>query len=175
MGPTQILPLPVWVDLGLIVTKWWHHTTQNSKNGASAPIVGSFCFFLGVLLLSRRYSQHFLNPADLAEIMWSATLCLWQHCGFSCQKDFMGLSCWPHAFLFECKIFPYSRPVALPRLKRTVYPTMCRNSLCNGFHRRKWIWRSEFESWMKLFAFSMVLIPFGNFCIQLFSLQLWVE
>ena len=46
---------------------------------------------------------------------------------------------------------------------------------CNGYCRRKWTWRHEFKSWMRLIAFHITLIPLGKVWIQLFSLQLWVK
>ena len=47
--------------------------------------------------------------------------------------------------------------------------------LCNGYHRRKWTRRHKFESWTRLIAFHIVLIPLGKVWIQLISLQLWVN
>ena len=51
--------------------------------------------------------------------------------------------------------------------------TMC--PWCNGYRHRKWTWRQEFKSWMRLIAFHIALIPLGKVWIQLFSLQLWVN
>ena len=33
---------------------------------------------------------------------------------------------------------------------------------CNGYHHRKWTWRREFKSWMRMIAFHIALIPLGN-------------
>ena len=46
---------------------------------------------------------------------------------------------------------------------------------CNGYRSRKWTRRHEFESWMRLIAFHIALIPLGKVWIQLFSLPLWVN
>ena len=46
---------------------------------------------------------------------------------------------------------------------------------CNGYRRRKWTWRHESNSWTRLIAFHIALIPLGKVWIQLFSLQLWVN
>ena len=51
----------------------------------------------------------------------------------------------------------------------------CRCPWCNGYHRRNWTQRYEFKSWTRLIAFHVALIPLGKVCIQLFSLQLWVN
>ena len=40
---------------------------------------------------------------------------------------------------------------------------------CNGYCRRKWTRRHEFNSWTRLIAFHIVLIPLGKVWIQLFS------
>ena len=45
----------------------------------------------------------------------------------------------------------------------------------NGYCRRKWTLRHEFNSWTWLIAFHIALIPLGKVWIQLFSLQLWVN
>ena len=50
-----------------------------------------------------------------------------------------------------------------------------RCSWYNGYRRRKWTLRQEFNSWTSLIAFRMALIPFGKVWIQLFSLQLCVN
>ena len=42
----------------------------------------------------------------------------------------------------------------------------------NGYCCSKWIWRTEFKSWISLIAFHMVLILLGK---TLISLQLWVN
>ena len=42
--------------------------------------------------------------------------------------------------------------------------------LCFGYYCRKWTWWFEFKSWMKLFAFPIVLIPFEILWIQIFFL-----
>ena len=39
----------------------------------------------------------------------------------------------------------------------------------------KWTQRNEFKSWMMPSAFHIALIPLGKVCIQLFSLQIWVN
>ena len=44
---------------------------------------------------------------------------------------------------------------------------------CNDYCRRKWTWRHKFKSWMRLFAFHILIIPLGKIWIQLLSLQLW--
>ena len=46
---------------------------------------------------------------------------------------------------------------------------------CNGYRRRIWTRRYEFNSWTRLIAFHITLIPLGKVSIQLFSLQLWVN
>ena len=46
---------------------------------------------------------------------------------------------------------------------------------CYGYCHRKWTWQHEFKSWTRLIAFHIALIPLGKVCIQLFSLQLWVN
>ena len=46
---------------------------------------------------------------------------------------------------------------------------------CNGYRRRKWTQRHEFNSWTRLIAFHIALILLGKVWIQLFSLQLWVN
>ena len=42
-----------------------------------------------------------------------------------------------------------------------------------GHDRRKWIRRSEFKSWTRLFAFHIALILFKKVWIQVYSLHLW--
>ena len=46
---------------------------------------------------------------------------------------------------------------------------------CNGYRHRIWTRRYEFNSWTRLIAFHIALIPLGKVWIQLFSLQLWVN
>ena len=46
---------------------------------------------------------------------------------------------------------------------------------CNSYRHRFWIRGSEFNSWTRLIAFHIALIPLGKVWIQLFSLQLWVN
>ena len=46
---------------------------------------------------------------------------------------------------------------------------------CNGYRHRIWTLRYEFNSWTRLIAFHIALIPLGKVWIQLFSLQLWVN
>ena len=46
---------------------------------------------------------------------------------------------------------------------------------CNGYCHRIWTRRYEFNSWIRLIAFHIALIPLGKVWIQLFSLQLWVN
>ena len=45
-----------------------------------------------------------------------------------------------------------------------IYICMCvyRHSWCNGFHHKKWTWQPKFKSWMRLFAFHIALIVFGE-------------
>ena len=43
---------------------------------------------------------------------------------------------------------------------------------CEGYRLRKWTRQYEFESWTKLIAFHIALIPLGKVWIQLFSLHL---
>ena len=45
----------------------------------------------------------------------------------------------------------------------------------NGYRHRIWTRRYEFNSWTRLIAFHIALIPLGKVWIQLFSLQLWVN
>ena len=56
-----------------------------------------------------------------------------------------------------------------------VYKTHWRCPWCNGSRRRKWTRRHEFESWTRLIAFHIALIPLGKVWIQLISLQQWVN
>ena len=46
---------------------------------------------------------------------------------------------------------------------------------CTGYRRWKWTRRHEFNSWTRLIAFDIALIPLGKVWIQLFSLQLWAN
>ena len=46
---------------------------------------------------------------------------------------------------------------------------------CNGYPHRIWTRRCEFNSWTRLIAFHIALIPLGKVWIQLFSLQLWIN
>ena len=46
---------------------------------------------------------------------------------------------------------------------------------CDGYRHRIWTRRYEFNSWTRLIAFHIALIPLGKVWIQLFSLQLWVN
>ena len=48
---------------------------------------------------------------------------------------------------------------------------------CNGYRHRIWTQRYEFNSWTRLIAFHIALIPLGKVWIQLFSLQLnsWTD
>ena len=46
---------------------------------------------------------------------------------------------------------------------------------CNGYRHRKWTRWHEFKSWTRLIAFHIALMLLGKVCIQLFSLQLWVN
>ena len=46
---------------------------------------------------------------------------------------------------------------------------------CNDYRHRIWTRRYEFNSWTRLIAFHIALIPLGKVWIQLFSLQLWVN
>ena len=46
---------------------------------------------------------------------------------------------------------------------------------CNGYRRRKWIQRHEFESLARLITFNIALIPLGKVWIKLFFLQLLVD
>ena len=46
---------------------------------------------------------------------------------------------------------------------------------CNGYRHRIWTRRYEFNSWTRLIAFHIALIPMWKLRIQLFSLQLWVN
>ena len=46
---------------------------------------------------------------------------------------------------------------------------------CNGYRHSKWTRWHEFNSWIRLIAFHIALIPLGKVWIQLFSLQLWVN
>ena len=55
------------------------------------------------------------------------------------------------------------------------YNQIMRCPWCNGYRRRKWTRQHEFKSWTRLIEFHIVLIPLGKVCIQLFSLQLWVN
>ena len=48
-------------------------------------------------------------------------------------------------------------------------------SLRNQYCVRKWNRLPEFKSWTKFFIFCIVLIPFGNVWLNLFSLQLQVN
>ena len=70
-----------------------------------------------------------------------------------------------------CISIPYSVFNIVLRGKRLFW----RCPWCNGYRRRKWTWRHEFKSWMRLIAFHIALIPLGKVWIQLFSLQLWVN
>ena len=45
----------------------------------------------------------------------------------------------------------------------------------NGYHHWKWIWRTEFKSWINLFVFHKGLILMAKVCIRHFSLQQWVN
>ena len=46
---------------------------------------------------------------------------------------------------------------------------------CNGYHHRIYTRWYEFNSWTRLIAFHIALIPLGKVWIQLFSLQLWIN
>ena len=46
---------------------------------------------------------------------------------------------------------------------------------CNGYRHRIWTRQYEFNSWTRLIAFHIALIPLGKVWIQLFALQLWVN
>ena len=59
------------------------------------------------------------------------------------------------------------------RYINTIYIWRC--PWCNGYRCRKWTRRHEFNSWTKLIALHIALIPLGKIWIQLFSLQLWVD
>ena len=50
-----------------------------------------------------------------------------------------------------------------------------RCSWCNGYRHRIWTRRYEFNSWTRLIALHIALIPLGNVWIQLFSLQLLIN
>ena len=57
-----------------------------------------------------------------------------------------------------------------------IYIYIWKHLWCNGYNCWKRIWCIQtFESWMKLFAFYIVLTPLGKVYIQLLSLQLWVN
>ena len=47
------------------------------------------------------------------------------------------------------------------------------STLCNSFGHRKWIWQSEFKSWMKLFLFPIGLMLLRKAYMHLFSPNYW--
>ena len=56
-----------------------------------------------------------------------------------------------------------------------LFMTIRRCPWCNGYCHRIWTRRYEFNSWTRLIAFHIALIPLGKVWIQLFSLQLWIN
>ena len=59
--------------------------------------------------------------------------------------------------------------------EKSTYTTNWRCPWCNGYRHRIWTRRYEFNSWTRLIAFHIALIPLGKVWIQLFSIQLWVN
>ncbi len=53
--------------------------------------------------------------------------------------------------------------------------TDCISHKTNTFGKGIWTRRYEFNSWTRLIAFHIALIPLGMVWIQLFSLQLWIN
>ena len=45
----------------------------------------------------------------------------------------------------------------------------------NAFSHRKWTWQPNFNSWVRLFVFHIILIPLWKVWIQLFFCQLWIN
>ena len=86
----------------------------------------------------------------------------------------------PNGILFVSAIETDKSPVmacylliAGERSNRFISFTRC--PWCNGYRHRIWTRRYEFNSWTRLIAFHIALIPLGKVWIQLFSLQLWVN
>ena len=101
---------------------------------------------------------------------------LWDHLGGPCIFE-LNNTC-PTLYARKCSgswsVYMTSvNLLMLSHIYMYIYKKKRRCLWCNGYCRRKWTWRHEFKSWMRLIALRIALIPLGKVWIQLFSLQLW--
>ena len=88
------------------------------------------------------------------------------------NKLILGLVFWPElsgSFVFQSPREFYVLHFLEQILICAAYTRRC--LWCNGNHCGKWTLRSKIDTWMRLFAFHIVLILLGKVWIHLFSIQ----
>ena len=133
---------------------------------------------IGVIPLSLFIYNYFnLFIVICLPIYLSLFLCIYFKVFISTLVHFLLLYLYVSFFFLYISYFIFSNISFFVSVCLSVYMhiPMRRYLFCKTYFCWKWTWQPKFKTWMRLFAFHIELILFGNVCIQLISFKLWVN